>query len=93
MLLDRKKGHAHAIGAGAREFEAKGFALAHEEIVRNLNQDAGAITGFGIASAGAPMSEVGKNLDSFEDDVVTLVAAHAGDESDTAGIMLVGRIV
>ena len=93
MFLHRQKCHAHGIGAGLRQFETQLAALAHKEPVRDLEENAGAIAGFGIASAGAAVREVEQHLDSLAYDVVALDAADAGHESDPAGIVLLRRMV
>jgi hypothetical protein len=47
--------------------------------VGDLNQDAGAIAGAGIAAAGAAVGQVDENLDAFDDDVVRLLALDVGE--------------
>ena len=93
MLLDRKEGHADAIGSRFRQREAQLLAFAGEEFVRNLDQDAGAIAGFWIAAAGAAMRQVEQHLDSLLDNVVTFMAADVGDKTNAAGVVLVRGIV
>jgi len=61
--------------------------------VRNLNQHACAIAGFRVAAAGAAVRQVDQNLNSLLNDLMTLIAANAGYEPDTAGIVLVRRVV
>jgi hypothetical protein len=39
------------------------------------------------------VGEVDEDLDALLDDLVTLLASNAGDESDAARIMLVSRVV
>ena len=53
MFLHRQKCHPHAISAGKSQFETQFAALAHKELVRDLEKNAGAVSGLGIASAGA----------------------------------------
>ena len=70
--------------------------LAHsrrKELVRNLNQDAGAVAGFRIAAARAAMRQVDEDLNALGDDVVRRFAVDVGDKADTAGVVLVTRIV
>ena len=74
-------------GLGQREAQLRAFA--GKELVGNLDQNAGAIAGFRIAAAGAAMRQVEQNLNSLADDVVTFLAADAGDEADPAGVVLV----
>ena len=68
-------------------------ALAREELVRNLDQDAGAVAGFRIAAAGAAMRQVDQDLQSLEDDVVRLLALDVDHETDAAGVVLVAGVV
>jgi len=73
--------------------EAEGGALAGKELVGNLDEDAGAVAGFGIAATGSTVGQVEEDLDTFSDDVVGFVAFNAGDEADTAGVVLVAGVV
>jgi hypothetical protein len=59
----------------------------------NLNQDARAIAGFRIATAGATMGEVDKYLQSLQYDIVGLLAFNINHEADTAGVVFVPGIV
>src|ERR1039458_7762512 len=93
MLFHRQEGHAHAIGSGSGQFESEAGAFAREEFVGDLNEDACAVTSFGIASTGTPVGEVDQYLDSFADDVVILLAPYVGDKANATGVMLVPRIV
>ena len=91
--LDGQKGHADAVFAFGREGEAEGGAFAGEELVGNLNENTGAVAGFGIAAAGSAVGEVDEYLNAFGDDVVGFVAFDAGDETDAAGVVLVAGVV
>ncbi len=93
VRFDGKEGHADAILAFGGEGEAERGAFAGEEFVRDLDEDAGAIAGLGIAAAGAAMGQVDEDLDAFGDNVVGFMAFDAGDETDTAGVMFVSGVV
>ena len=93
VLLHRQEDHADAVLAGCGQREAELRAFAREELVRDLDQDAGAVAGFRIAAAGAAMRQVDEDLNALLDDVVAFVAADVGDEADAAGIVLMRRIV
>src|SRR5271165_3448970 len=93
VLLDRQKRHADAIRSRFRKREAQLLAFPREEFVRNLDEDAGTVAGFRIAAAGAAMRQVEQYLNSFADDVVTFMAADAGDKTDAAGVVLVRWVV
>ena len=72
VRLHGQEGHAHAVLAGRRQGEAQPGALAREELVRDLDEHAGAVAGFRVAAAGAAMGQVDQNLDALDDDVVRL---------------------
>ena len=91
--LHRQKHHAHAVFARRRQREAQLGALARKELVRNLNQDSGAVARFRIASARAAMSQVDEDLQSLDDDVMRLLALNIDHEADATGIVLVSWIV
>jgi hypothetical protein len=93
VRLDGQEGHTDTVLAFRGESEAEGGALAGEELVGDLDEDAGAIAGFGVAAAGSAMGKIDEDLDAFSDDVVGFVAFNAGDEADTAGIVLVAWVV
>src|SRR5882757_347165 len=59
----------------------------------DLNQDAGAVACFRIASASSAVRKADQDLDSLLDDFAALLTANAGDKSHPACIMLVGRVV
>ena len=61
--------------------------------MRDLNENAGAVAGFGIASAGAAMSQVDEDLNPLLDDLMAFFSANAGDKSHAAGVVLVRGIV
>jgi hypothetical protein len=61
--------------------------------VWDLEENAGAIAGLGIASASPAVGEVEQYLDSLTYDFVTLVAANVGHESNAASVVLLGRMV
>jgi hypothetical protein len=56
-----------------------------------LNQDAGAITGFGVAAASAAMGKIEEHLDPLANDFRAADSANAGDEANAACVVLVGR--
>ena len=93
LRLHRQEGHAHAVLARGRQGEAELGALAREELVRDLDQHAGAVAGFRIAAAGAAMRQVDQDLNALDDDVVRFLALDVGDEADSAGIVFVARVV
>jgi hypothetical protein len=61
--------------------------------VRNLDQNARAVTGLRVASARAAVSEIDQNLHALDHNVVRFFSLDARDESDAAGIVLMLRPV
>lgn len=61
--------------------------------MRDLNQDAGAISGLWIAAAGAAVGQIHEHLDALLDNVVAFLAANVGHEPNAAGVVLVRRVV
>lgn len=59
----------------------------------NLDNDAGTVAGFGVASASTPVGEVDQYLNPLINDVVAFLSPHIGHKSNAASIMLMGRIV
>src|SRR4051812_34199978 len=93
MLLDGQKRHADSVGSGRGQRESQCCAFSGEEFVRDLNQNSGAVSSFGIASAGSAVGEADQDLNSLLDNLVTLVTGDAGDEAHAAGVVLVSRVV
>jgi len=56
--------------------------------VRNLDGDARAIAGFGIAAASAAMGQVDQDLNAFADDLMLFFAIEVDDKTHPAGIVL-----
>ena len=56
-------------------------------------QHARAIAGFGIATASPTMCQVDEDLNALLDNLMTLFATNAGDETHTASIVLVRRVI
>ena len=79
--------------AGGGQGEAQLLRLAGEEGMRDLHQDAGAVTGAWIGADGAAMLQVDQNGESILDDLVRLAALDIGNEADTAGILVERGIV
>ncbi len=89
--LDGQERHADAVFSGGREGEAELSALAHEISVRYLDQDAGAIACFGIASAGPAVRQVDQNLDALDDDVVGFLPLDVRHEAHTTASVVLEK--
>ena len=81
------------VRARGRKLEAETRALLREEAVRDLREDAAAVTHLGIGAHRAAVIEVLQDLQTLLDDRVGAAVVHVGDEADTAGVALVSRIV
>ena len=79
-------------GAGSVKPQLAAASL-REKLVRNLHQDAGAVAGQRIASAGAAMGQVVEHLEALLHDVVRALALDVDDEADAARVVLVRGIV
>ena len=88
-----KKRHADGVLARLGQSEAQRRALAGKKFVRNLNQQAGAVAGLRIATAGAAMGQVDQDLNALLNDLVALLAANAGDKPHAAGVVLMRRVI
>jgi hypothetical protein len=61
--------------------------------MRDLHQDAGAVTGARVGADGTAVLEIAEDVERVRDDRVGLVALDVGDEADAAGILLQARIL
>src|SRR3989304_2362118 len=68
----RQEDEPRAVVPGRGEAPAERGALAGEESVRHLDQDAGAVSRVGLTAAGAAVEEVLEHLESLADDGVGL---------------------
>src|SRR5262249_46959002 len=92
VALGREEHHADAVAAGCWKADPLGGALAPEERVGNLDQDAGAVAGERIAAAGAAMGEVLQHGERLLDDVVGALALDVHHEADAAGVAFGPRV-
>ena len=92
MLL-RQEHHADAVFAGGRQLDPLARHLGAVVVVRNLDQDAGAVAHQPVGSDRAALVEVLEDLQTLLDDRVRLAPRDVGHETDAAGIVLVrGRV-
>ena len=61
--------------------------------VRQSGQHAGAVAAVRLAAAGAAVVHPGQHVGGLLHQPVAALAAHVGDEADSAGVVLVGRVV
>jgi hypothetical protein len=81
------------IFAGGRQFESEFGRLLRKELVRDLYEDAGAVTHSRICADGATMLQVAKYAQPVFDKLMRLATLDVGDEADSAGILVERRIV
>ena len=93
IRLPRQEDHADAVAARIRQGDTHGTAMPPEKGVGNLEQDAGAVAGMGVASAGAAMLEVDQDVNGVADDVVGLPAVEVGHDAHAARVVLMSRVV
>ena len=68
-------------------------ATSWQEGVRHLEEDAGAVAGVDLATAGAAVVEVAEGLERLLDDGVGFLALDMDDKADAAGVVLELRVV
>ncbi|MGY4598834.1 hypothetical protein ACVWXL_006580 [Bradyrhizobium sp. GM22.5] len=89
----RHEQRADGVFARIGQHEAELLRLAAEESMRDLHQNAGAVTGARVGADGAAVLEVTEDAERVRDDLVRLLALDVGDEADAAGIFFQARIV
>ena len=89
----RQEDHADAVLAGIRQFHVSIGRGAPEELVRDLEQNAGPVAGTGIAALRTTVVQIIENLQSLLNDAVGLVAFDVDHEPDPAAVFLEPRIV
>jgi len=81
--------HTDRVAAGPWQLEAELSDLTSEELVRQLDDDPGAIAGARVATDRAAVREVLEQRESLAYDLVGRRTAHVGDESHAARVALV----
>ena len=88
--IARQEHEADAVLAGGRERRRSNLS---QKLVRDLEEDAGAVAGVGLAAARAAVRQVLEHLQRLADDGVRLAAFDVHDEADAAGVVLVAGVV
>jgi hypothetical protein len=88
VACGRQKGHADAVLAFVRQPYAGGRAFCGEQFVRNVKDQARAVAGFGVATAGAAVFQALERFDPTRDDIVRSGAVDLGDKADAARVVL-----
>ena len=89
----RQKDHADAVVAGLRQGDALLRHFLAQVGVWNLDQDTGPVAHQRVGADGAPVIQVFQDLQALFDDRVALLPLDVCDKTDTAGVVLVGRVV
>ena len=93
LVIEWKEQHPDAIFAARRKFEAELARFAAQELMRNLQEHAGAVAGARIASACTAMGQVVEDLDALAHDIVRALTLDVDHEADPACVVLVSRRV
>ncbi len=86
----REEAHRHRQIAPRRKRERHDVTV---KLVRELQEDPGAVTGARVAAGGAAVGEVAEDLQALGDDLVLGAPVEPRHEPQTAGIVLERRIV
>ena len=91
-LVLRHERVADGVVAGLGQLDLELGALLGQEVVRDLDQDAGAVARDRVGAHRAPVLDVAQDGDRVLDERVGLAALEIGDEADATGIVLPLRI-
>src|SRR5690606_31004114 len=79
-IVGRKKHQTDAVLARRRQVEIHPAALTGQELVRHLNQNAGAVSGFRVRPLRAAVAQVEQNVQRLADDAVRPTPLDVDDE-------------
>jgi hypothetical protein len=88
-----QKEHTDAIFAGWWQFDPAFLGYEFQKLMRRLDENTGAITGVGFATASTAVIQVEQNLKGLLNDCVRLATFDVYHEPDPAGFMLELRVV
>ena len=88
LLVLREEQHGHAIVALCRQNLATLLSLFTEKVMRNLEQDAGAVAGVLLESRAAAVLQVDQNGQCVVQDLVMALAVDIGKRADAACIVV-----
>ena len=91
-LVLRHEEMADGIVAGLGQLDAERPALLAQELVRDLDEDAGAVAGDRVGADGTAVLEVLEDGERVLDQLVRFLALEVGDEADAARVVLAARI-
>ena len=93
LLVPRQKAHRDGIAAGLGKCQPCRARPIAQQRVRHLDEAAGPVADQRVGPDRAAMVEIDQDLQAARDDVVRFSSLDVGDETDTARIMLVARVV
>jgi len=93
ICVARQVNHAGAVCARLRQRNALLSADSLQEVVRHLEEDAGAVTRVGLTAACTPVPQVDQDGERMAQDSIRAPAVNVGDEPDAACRVLAARIV
>ena len=91
--VDGQERQADRIPTRIRQREAGRLRGAHEEAVRHLHQDPGAVPGLHLSPGCAAVGQSFENGQRLVDDVVVGPPVQIRHHADTAGVVLIVRVV
>ncbi len=92
-LVLRREEEAHAVVVGLGKADTLVRAGVGEEVVRNLDQDAGAVARVHLAAAGAAVLKVLQGRDAVFDHLVRSPPLEVHQKADAAAVVLVSWVV
>lgn len=93
IMIAVSKNHAHPVLPLRRQAEPQHLALPLEKLMGNLGQYPGAVTAFLVRSLAAPVLQVLQNLQGIIHNAIGTLSLDIRHKTDTAGIMLIPRII
>ena len=93
IRIARHEERADGVFAGLGQGETEPLRLLGEELVRDLDQDAGAVAGARVGADRAAMLEIAQDGEGILDQLVRGAALDVGNEADAAGILFERGIV
>jgi len=92
-MTRRQEQHAHAIGSCIGQSDSHVAAGSSQKSMRHLQQNTGPITGARVGRDSASVREILEKLERFPDYIARTDAMDVRDESDSARVVFVGRVI
>jgi hypothetical protein len=92
-VTSREEQHAHSITARVGQSDSYMAAGSPEKSMRHLQQNAGAVASARVGRNSAPVRKILEELERFPDYVARANAMDVRDESNSARVVLIGRVV